>query len=45
VATALQAAGLAAITVGVCFIWWPAGIVVGGACLVIAGLALGVNRA
>jgi integral membrane sensor domain MASE1 len=40
----LQAAGLAAITIGVGFIFWPAGLIVGGIALVLAGVALAGER-
>jgi ammonia channel protein AmtB len=38
--TLLQIAGLAAITVGAGFIFIPAGLVVGGICLVALGMSL-----
>lgn len=40
----LQAAGLAAITIGVAFIFWPAGLIVGGIALVLAGISLAGER-
>ena len=43
-ATWLQAAGLAAITFGVGFIFWPAGLIVGGVALILAGISLAGER-
>ena len=40
----LQAVGLAAITIGVAFIFWPAGLIVGGVALVLAGISLAGER-
>lgn len=40
-ATTLQIAGAAVITVGVGLIWIPAGVIVGGAFLLLIGLSLG----
>lgn len=40
----LQAAGLAAITIGVGFVFWPAGIVVGGIALILVGISLAGDR-
>jgi|688.fasta_scaffold2516092_2 hypothetical protein len=40
-ATVLQVAGMAGITVGVLLLSVPAGLVVGGVCLLVVGFALG----
>ena len=40
-ATVLQVAGMGAITVGVLLLSIPAGLVVGGVCLLVVGFALG----
>ena len=39
-----QIAGLAVITVGVSLMFLPAGLVVGGACLVLVGFAFGMSK-
>lgn len=39
-ATALDVAGLAAITAGVAFIFWPAGLIVGGIGAVLLAFSL-----
>lgn len=38
--TWLQAVGLVAVAVGVGVIYWPAGIITGGVCCVLWGLAM-----
>lgn len=42
--TWLQAAGLGAVTLGVAAIYWPAGIIVGGVSLLLAGIAVAGER-
>lgn len=39
-ASLVQAAGMAALTIGAALAWIPAGFLVGGACLVVFGLAM-----
>ena len=39
-----QIAGLVVITAGVTLIFLPAGVVVGGACLVLVGFAFGMSK-
>jgi hypothetical protein len=39
-----QVAGLVVITAGVSLIFLPAGLVVGGACLVLVGFAFGMSK-
>jgi hypothetical protein len=39
-----QIAGLVVITAGVTLIFLPAGLVVGGACLVLVGFAFGMSK-
>jgi hypothetical protein len=39
-----QIAGLAVVTVGVALIFLPAGLIVGGACLVLVGFAFGMSK-
>jgi hypothetical protein len=41
---AAQIAGLAVVTAGVSLIFLPAGLVVGGACLVLVGFAFGMSK-
>ena len=39
-----QVAGLVVITAGVSLIFLPAGLIVGGACLVLVGFAFGMSK-
>jgi hypothetical protein len=39
-----QIAGLAIVTAGVSLIFLPAGLIVGGACLVLVGFAFGMSK-
>jgi hypothetical protein len=39
-----QIAGLVAVTAGVSLIFIPAGLIVGGACLVLVGFAFGMSK-
>lgn len=41
VTSALELAGMAAITIGAAMAWLPAGFMVGGAAMVVAGVAEG----
>jgi hypothetical protein len=39
-----QIAGLVVITAGVSLMFFPAGLIVGGACLVLVGFAFGMSK-
>lgn len=43
VSTVLELFGMAAVVAGAAVIFWPAALIVGGACLVAVGYAVGVD--
>lgn len=45
ISTLLEAAGVVLITAGVAVVWWPGALMLAGAYLVLAGIALERRRA